>query len=240
MATVKISASQHGDAPERDNRRSGMTVSDVHAQLKEMVILFKIKPGERVNEGELADRLGISRTPLREALHRLVAENMLTMVPNRGFYGRQLASQEVFDLYELRSAIEATAIRLAVKRASDEDIRAVRDAWMEVMRRLDALTPHQVLLEDENFHISVARLSGNQEIVKSLQTINARIHYFRWSDVEDKGNATGREHLALANALLDRDLAQCEQIIQVHISRRMDEIVSFVKSSLLRLYGGDL
>ena len=240
MASNKPAPSGHDVATERENRRPGKTVSEVHAQLKDMVILFKIKPGERVNEGELAERLGISRTPLREALHRLVAENMLTMVPNRGFYGRQLASQEVFDLYELRSAIEATAIRLAIQRASDDDIRAVRDAWLGVMRNLDVLTPHQVLLEDENFHVAVARLSGNQEIVKSLQTINARIHYFRWSDVEDKGDATGRDHLALINALLERDLAQCEQIIGSHISRRMDEIVRFVKSSLVRLYGGDL
>ncbi|WP_459616673.1 GntR family transcriptional regulator [Bordetella sp. 2513F-2] len=227
-------------ADPREGRRAGVTVSEVYKHLKEMVVLYRIKPGERVNEVELAERLGVSRTPLREALHRLVAEDMLTMVPNRGFYGRRLERQEVFELYELRSAIELAAVNLALVRASDADIQAMRDDWVGVMRQSERLSTYQLLIEDERFHLCLARLSGNREIAKSLRAINARIHYFRWSDLEDRGAEMGRDHLALADALLARDHDTCRRLIDAHIARRMDEIVRFIQNSVLRLYAGDI
>jgi DNA-binding GntR family transcriptional regulator len=223
----------------REPRRAGLTVNDVHRRLKEMVIVFKIRPGERVNEGELAEQLGVSRTPLREALHRLVAENMLTMVPNRGFYGRRIECQEVFDLYELRNGLELTAINLALVRARDEDITSLRRLWTDVMHNVQQMPIQQLVAEDEHFHVSLARLSGNQELVKSLQAINARIHHFRWSDLEGKGDALGDDHLALVDALLKRDGVMCRDLINGHISHRMEEIVQFIQSSVVRIYAPD-
>ena len=217
-------------------RRAGVTVSDVHRRLKDMVIVFDIRPGERVNEGALAEQLGVSRTPLREALHRLVAENMLDMVPNRGFYGRRIERQEVFDLYELRKGLELTAINLALVRARDEDISDLRRVWMDVIDRVPHMPIQQLVAEDENFHLLMARLSGNQELVNALQAINGRIHHFRWSDLEKKGEALGDDHLALIDALLKRDGVMCRELIDAHISHRMEEIVQFIQSSVVRIY----
>lgn len=222
----------------RTLRRAGMTVNDVHKRLKEMVIVYRIKPGERVNEGELAEELDVSRTPLREALHRLVAENMLTLVPNRGFYGRQLERQEVFDLYELRGAIELASVNLALQRATHEDIVLTRDAWIDVMQHTAAMSTYQLLEADEQFHLSIARLSGNQEIAKSLQAVNARIHYFRWSDLEGRSKAMEEEHLALLDALLRRDAPLCRDVISGHVAHRMEDIVQFIQRSVVRLYAG--
>src|SRR3984957_9394858 len=87
-------------------------VDRAYEQLKEAAINFGFKPGERLNEIDLAKRIGISRTPLREALHRLNTEGFLKFIPGKGFFCRDLDPKEIFDLYELRKVIELGALRL--------------------------------------------------------------------------------------------------------------------------------
>lgn len=217
-------------------KRSGLTATDVYHQLKEMVILFKIRPEERVNESELAASLGVSRTPLREALHRLVAENMLTLVPNRGFYGRKLVRQEVFDLYELRNALEMAAVALALERASDQAIAALRQSWTEVMELAPQRSTLDLVLEDEAFHVALAQLSGNQEMANSLRAINARIRFFRWIDLEERRAQLYDDHLVILDALQRRDAAACARLVNEHIAQRMEDIVSFIQAGVVRLY----
>lgn len=224
------------EKPTTGAKRAGQTVNDVYRHLREMVILFQIRPEERVNESELALTLGVSRTPLREALHRLVAENMLTMVPNRGFYGRKLQRQEVFDLYELRAALERSAIALALHRASDQAIAALRQAWTEVMAHTAHLSTLDLVLEDEKFHVGLARLSGNQEMANALEAINARIRFFRWIDLEERRGALYDDHLQILDALQRRDGAACGALVHEHISQRMEDIVAFIQAGVLRLY----
>jgi DNA-binding GntR family transcriptional regulator len=217
-------------------KRSGLTATDVYHQLKEMVILFKIRPEERVNESELAAALGVSRTPLREALHRLVAENMLTLVPNRGFYGRKLVRQEVFDLYELRNALEMSAIALALERASDQAIESLRSSWTEVMALAPQRSTLELVLEDEAFHVALAQLSGNQEMANSLRAINARIRFFRWIDLEERRAELYDDHLVILDALQKRDASACATLVREHISQRMEDIVTFIQAGVVRLY----
>ncbi|MBU2751311.1 GntR family transcriptional regulator [Acidithiobacillus thiooxidans] len=206
-----------------------------------MVITYEIKPGDRINEVVVADELKVSRTPLREALHRLVAENILIFVPNKGFYTRQLKRQEIFDLYELRGAIELAAVDLALRRATQDDLVSARNTWLAVMQQASIFSTYQLLEADEQFHLSIARLSGNQEIVNMLQTVNARIHYCRWSDLEGrKSSSMEQEHLALLDALLRRDGPLCRDIISRHVERRMEEITQFIQDSVVRIYADNI
>src|SRR3569832_1220939 len=104
---------------------SDSIVDRVYEQLKAMAVSYEFKPGERLNEGDLAKRLGVSRTPLREALNRLNTEGNQRNTPDKGFFCRELDAHEIFDLYELRKSIEVASVRLAIKRAKDEDIAAL-------------------------------------------------------------------------------------------------------------------
>jgi len=131
---------------------SDSIVDRVYEQLKAMAVSYEFKPGERLNEGELAKRLGVSRTPLREALNRLNTEGFLRFTPGKGFFCRELDAHEIFDLYELRKSIEVASVRLAVKRAKDEDIDAL-------LKFLEATGPDpgerssvELVELDETFH----------------------------------------------------------------------------------------
>ncbi|HEF5870402.1 TPA: GntR family transcriptional regulator [Burkholderia cenocepacia] len=216
--------------------RTGLTVNEIYEQLKQMAVLYKIRPGERFNELELAERFNVSRTPIREALNRLVAENLLVFVPNRGFFIRELEGKDVFDLFELRRSIETTAVTLACERASDNDIKALRRFWKQVMKNAARMSSAELVVKDEQFHLELAALSGNAEIGRVLQGINARIHYVRWVDVDQRRNEAFTEHLEILDALAERDAARCATLTDTHIRWRMEEITRVVQASVVKLY----
>lgn len=217
-------------------KRAGLTVNELYEQLKQMAVLYTIRPGARVNELELAERFSVSRTPLREALNRLVAESLLTFVPNRGFYVRELDRQDVFDLYELRRSIESAAVLLAVARAEDKDIKALRKFWKEALKVKNSTSTEDLLSKDEEFHIRLVALSGNSEMVRSMRSINARIHFVRWIDLEERGHDAFAEHLDILDAIEARDLTRCRKLVETHITWRMEEITQVVDAGVIKLY----
>ena len=127
--------------------------------LRDMAIAYQFKPGERLSEIELAERLGVSRTPVREALTRLVTEGFL-QTATRGYMRRPLEVQETLDLYEARVAIERECLRLALERATDAQLQEAR-AYLEESRAVADSTPVQQLVElDEGFHLRIADMAG--------------------------------------------------------------------------------
>jgi DNA-binding GntR family transcriptional regulator len=217
-------------------KRAGLTTNGLYEQLKEMAVLYKLRPGERVNELELSQAFNTSRTPVREALNRLASEKFLTFVPNRGFYGRALDRQDIYNLYELRKCIESAAVTLAIGRAKDADILAIRTFWDDVVKRSARIPTQKLVALDEEFHVRVVALSGNAEMVRALQDVNGRIHFVRWVDLEERKSAVYNEHQALVEALIARDVAKCYAILEAHIARRMEEIVRVIQAGVVRLY----
>ena len=202
-----------------------------------MAIGFEFKPDERINEGSLATALGTSRTPLREALNRLVAEGFLTFRTGRGFFCRTLDPDGVFDLYEARRAIEAEGARLAAERASDADLVALLAHLDATEQDYTGGTEAKRLVDlDEDFHLRVIRLSGNAEMERILRNLNARSRYIRWIDMEDRHLVTPADHRAIAEALKRRDGTEAASEMARHIERRRDEATDAVRRAFSRLY----
>jgi DNA-binding GntR family transcriptional regulator len=221
----------------REDNGSDSVVDRVYEELKAMSVSFELKPGERLNEGELAKRLGVSRTPLREALNRLNTEGFLRFTPGKGFFCRELDAHEIFDLYELRKSIEVASVRLAVKRAKDEDIAAL-------LAFLDATGPDpgerssiELVDLDETFHERLMAMSDNAEMLRVLRNVNARIRFVRWIDMDRINRAnTQAEHRAVLHALKARDEGTCVYVLERHIDRRLDTITSAIKEGYAQIY----
>ena len=158
---------------------AGPRVDDIYDQVKAMAVSFRLRPGDRLNEVALSRDLGVSRTPLREALNRLVAERLFDFRPGQGFFCRSLDAQSVFDLFELRQIIESAAARSACARATDEDLQMLRDELYETGIDITGLTIEEAVTRDEAFHLGIAKLSGNMELLQTLTRINERIRYIR-------------------------------------------------------------
>jgi DNA-binding GntR family transcriptional regulator len=231
MARVAAKATQTGREPTES------VVERVYEQLKALSISFELLPGDRINEIEIAERLGVSRTPLREALNRLTADGFLTLTPGKGFYRRPLDPKEIFDLYELRQRIEAAAAPLTIARADDQAIADIR-SFLKVSRtEMPNRTVTELVELDETFHELLMGLSGNTEMLRVLRNLNARIRFVRWIDMEGgRRKATQSEHIAILDAVAARNADRAVNLLNAHIERRLDQIVAVIREGYARIY----
>lgn len=213
-------------------------VESVYQTLREMAVDFRLKPGERINEVALAKALGASRTPLREALNRLVSESFLTFEPGRGFFCRKLMIKDVYELYQVRLALERFAIAEATQMASDDDL-AFLLKFLERTGSESGQSNEQLLAFDEYFHEAIAGLTQNDELVRMLKNLNARIRFFRWVDMEARRPRTQSEHREILQAMLDRDGDKAAALLTQHIERRRDQIATAVKECHSRIFMED-
>ncbi|MBN8874326.1 MAG: GntR family transcriptional regulator [Rhodospirillales bacterium] len=209
--------------------------ASVHERLKLMAMTYQFRPGERINEIELSAKLGVSRTPVREALNRLMSEGFVTAMPGRGFHGRLLDAKEIYDLYEARRAIEQAIIRLVCARATDEQLDEFQ-AFAEARPQAQDGKSMQALLHDEEYHLRLATLSGNSEYRRIIESINDRIHFVRWIDMRMRDRLTADGHLRLVRLLRSRDEDACAEDVGRTIQRRYDEIVEVIRNGIAEIY----
>lgn len=223
--------------------KSASRSDGIYREVKEMAARFDFKPDERINESELSVRLKVSRTPLREALNRLASEGFLTYQSGQGFFCRSLNPLEIRNLYEARAAIEAEAVRLATARATDNallDLERFITAARATYR--PGTSPVELVRQDQNFHLNLARLSGNGELLKLLENINARIHYIRLIDLQAMSEQHGGQaldnvsHERIVAAMRARDGDEASRQVRVHIEERLDQVTNNVKRAFSLIY----
>ncbi len=216
---------------------SGGNVARVYETLKIKASRFEFRPGEKLNETVVARSLGTSRTPLREALNRLVAEGFLTFETGKGFYCRSLKPQEIFDLYECREALETSGLLKAMERSNRSDLQALQEDLMKTRDHYHVGTPvEQLVSYDEAFHLKLAELSGNSELVRMLNNINGRIRFVRTLDLEERLVVTIEDHLNILDAMIKGDKSDARKFLVAHISKGREEATQAVQRAYVRLY----
>lgn len=218
------------------------TVERAYERIHNMAVNFEFKPDERLNESALSIKLGISRTPLREALNRLVAEGLLTFSNGRGFFCRSLNPVQIQELYEARIAIESEALIRTIARASDAQLNALQAYLPAYMPSSDLA---QMLQMDEAFHTRLAELSNNSELLHMLENINVRIRYVRSISLQHLRDNKGLDskerrklstHRIIMEAAISRDPDRAVKALRTHIERHQDEITEAVRIAYSQLY----
>lgn len=229
---------------ESEGRRRGRaadSVERIYATLKELAAEYAFRPGEKINEAELASRLSVSRTPVRAALNRLERDGFVVIVPNKGFYAREITPDSVRELYELRAAVERAAFVLACQRASDGDLESTIAAW----ERHNSLTEEgswaKIALADEAFHMALTRLSKNAQMALALESISSRIRFFRRIALEalPQRAQSYQEHAAIIDALRRRDAAGGAELVERHITLSSAHAVEVATRGLARIFFGN-
>lgn len=225
-----------------------MTVNDAETRmssaerayraLRRMAITFELRPGERINEVEMARRLAMSRAPVREALNRLATEGLLTVQANHGFFCRRLSAAEISQLSEVRADLEAGGALVAAVRADRTSLHTLVEAWRKAVAQADQLSPAELVVYDETFHLALAASSGNHERARLLDQINARLHYVRLINLEhpQRRQATFAEHELIIEALLSGDGPTAAAALRQHITLSHEEALETVRIGLGRLY----
>ena len=204
----------------------------VYNQIKSLILRNEIMPGQKLHHQELSERLGVSRTPVREALTRLAQEGYVSLLPNRGFTCKEIRMQEAEELYELREALEAFAVEKAIANLSGEALERLRHKMTVYGQDVEKRFTRERLIYDQNVHLEIAQLSGNETLKKMLHQVFERIILKRKTDgLYDPARGLGahREHLQLFHAMERHDIREAVKIIRAHIREGKKNVVSDLK-----------
>jgi len=146
------------------------------------VIMIGGSEEQRLSDVALAEQLGMSRTPVRQALERLAQEGLVRSDPRRGFWTRTFTAQDIHEIYDLRGALEVLALRLAAPRLSQEDLKAHLEALYAVRAELDAHPVLRFLQVDIRFHMLITRASSNGRLIHSLSMLRSQLSMFQTQD----------------------------------------------------------
>ena len=197
-----------------------------YEQLKALIHDFQLLPGDRFSENEMGTRLGVSRTPVREALFRLRNEGFLEVESKAGWYVKPIDFDRLDQLYDLRVLLElASVARLCARESDPPELEALKAAWLvPAAERLTEM--REVGALDEQFHATLVRAAGNAEIAKVHWDVTERIRIVRRLDFtrEDRIDATYAEHAKILRAVLQRKLDQAQLLLKTHIEQSKTEV----------------
>ena len=200
--------------------------AQVYATLKDEIHDFQLVPGDRFSEAELGHRLGVSRTPVREALFRLRAEGFLELEPKLGWFVRPIDFARLEQLYDLRIVLElASVLRLCARTEESPELDALKPIWLvPVAERLD--DARQVGANDEQFHATLVRAAGNAEMARVHWDVTERIRIIRRLDFTrpDRIEATYAEHAKILRAVIQRKADQAQLLLKSHIDQSKVEV----------------
>jgi DNA-binding GntR family transcriptional regulator len=197
-----------------------------YARLKAEIHDFLLVPGDRFSEAEIGTRLGVSRTPVREALFRLRNEGFLEVESKSGWYVRPIDFDKLEQLYDLRVLLELASVAKLCTRADDApELDALKKTWLlPVAERLS--DGREVGALDEQFHATLVRAAGNAEIARVHWDVTERIRIIRRLDFTrgDRIDATYTEHAKILRAVMQRKLDQAQLLLRSHVEQSKSEV----------------
>lgn len=189
----------------------------VFESLREAIINGVLEPGERLMEIQLADEMGVSRTPVREAIRKLELEGFVVMIPRKGAYVAGVSDKDVTDVFEIRSALEGLAAGLAAERITDEEIEQMER--MILYRSGEAVDIEKIVEADTDFHALVYQASRNERLVANLANLREQIQRFRATSLSYPGRLKDavEEHQAIAEAIISHNVEEAQSLAMAHI-----------------------
>jgi DNA-binding GntR family transcriptional regulator len=222
-------AARPGAIPARGN-----LAEQVYAELKQQMHDFRLVPGDRFSEAELGMRLGVSRTPVREALFRLRNEGLLDVESKSGWFVQPIDFAKLEQLYDLRVLLEAASVaRLCALPEPAPELEALKSRWLvPVAERL--ADGREVGALDEQFHATLVRAAGNEEIARVHWDVTERIRIIRHLDFTraDRVEATYAEHAKILRAVIQRKAEQAQLLLRSHIEQSKAEVRKITLATL--------
>lgn len=191
----------------------------VYQALRVAIVEGDLSPGQHLAEQQLAEELGVSRTPVREALRRLALEGFVVMVPRRGAYVGGLSLKDMNDVFELRMALEGLAAYLAAQRITPQEIATLKGLLDQLEAAIASGIREDVIDADTRFHALIYSASRNRRLINIVGNLSDQIQGFRLQSLFAPGRLkdTVREHKKLVMALERRDSAEARKLAVRHI-----------------------
>lgn len=190
-----------------------------YAQIKQRIITCQLRPGDAINEAQLTQLLGLGRTPVHQALHRLEMEGMVTILPRKGVMVTAISLNDVLDMIDVRVCNEQLCVKLALERAQESDFVAMRT----ILERSPALLKQRdvpgLMDVDLQFHLAISAAARNRvlaDLLRNLHEKQARFWFLTMSEMHHSERIY-EEHLQILNAMENRDSEAAIHAIHHHI-----------------------
>lgn len=195
--------------------------------MKEAIITGKLKPGERLMEVQLAERLGVSRTPVREAIRKLELEGLVVMVPRKGAYVADLNAKDLLNVLEVRSSLEGLAASLAAERITDEELEKLKSIVEEFRVKMDEGDLEALIRLDKEFHDLIFAASRNDKLIQIMNNLQEHVHRFRVKYITEgkKAKRIYQEHKKIAELIEQRDANGARKWAEKHVRNFQEEVV---------------
>ena len=190
--------------------------------LRQAILKGELAPGERLMEIQLAEKLGVSRTPNREAIRKLELEGLVLMIPRKGAEVAKISEKSLRDVLEVRRSLEELAIELACERMEAEDLRRLEQCQENFCRAIRSGSPMEMAESDEAFHDVIYQSTGNEKLVQMLNNLREQMYRYRLEYIKDadKRQVLMVEHEHILSALKVRNLAEARMAAREHIDNQ--------------------
>lgn len=191
----------------------------VYEVLVELVVGGSLRPGQHLVEAELARQLGVSRQPVREALHRLEAEGWVDLRPSQGAYVHVPTDTEVDQLLDVRELLEGATARLAARAATPEAVTSLRATWQDGMAAVESGDVAATVAANNDFHAAVAAIAGNVVLAELSEIVGRRVRWYYRQVAPARGHESWSEHAELVAAIEAGDEDRAAALARVHTER---------------------
>jgi DNA-binding GntR family transcriptional regulator len=201
--------------------------NQAYEELKRIILERQILPGGKLNEGDLAQALGISRTPIREAINRLEKEGLVKIIPQRGAYVVQFTEKDVFELFLIRENLEGLAAYLSATKISEKDLSKLESSVEGFTEPFDEKEIRRYAREDFKFHQAIVQFSDAQRLINLISTQHDYIRIFRLTTMGVSGRmkVSIEEHRKLLDAFRRKNPEEAERTMREHIRHVRDGVM---------------
>ncbi|MFZ5592238.1 MAG: GntR family transcriptional regulator [Bacillota bacterium] len=203
----------------------------VFESLREAIIQGRLKPGERLMEIQLAEEMGVSRTPVREAIRKLELEGFVVMVPRKGAYVAGISVKDIVDVFEVRAALEALAAGLAAERATEEELEELERSLVQISEVTGREDIDALVETDINFHELIYKACRNERLVQILTHLKEQITRFRTTSLSQPGRSKHavEEHRKIVEAISDRNVELASTLAREHIENAEQSLLNAIQ-----------
>ncbi|HWQ29951.1 MAG TPA: GntR family transcriptional regulator [Negativicutes bacterium] len=191
----------------------------VFESVRAAIISGVLKPGERLMEVQLAEKLGVSRTPIREAIRKLELEGLVIMMPRKGAYVADLSIKDITDVLEIRATLEGLASSLAALRITDDEIEQLELNALQFHKAIEADDFDGIVQADIDFHDNIFKATRNDKLMQINNNLREQVQRFRimYISKSNKSKELAREHFEIADAISKRNIDLAEKLAKKHI-----------------------
>ena len=200
--------------------------------LRQAILRGELKPGERLMEIQLANKLGVSRTPIREAIRKLELEGLVLMIPRKGAEVADISEKSLRDVLEVRKALEELAVQLACDKITKEEIEDLKKAAEDFKKILKSRDITEIAEADVRFHDIIFMATDNQKLVQLLNNLREQMYRFRveYLKNEEVHPQLIAEHEKIIEHIMERDKAKASAIVSEHINNQGEGVIDIIRT----------